>query len=169
MKTSGTCIPSSLRGRALRLHDRAKLRRLRSGGQSMVEFALALPILLLMVVGACDVSRAFYVTIQLYNAARAGVQYGAQGKFNAADTYGMWVAATADASAVNGMIVTSSQCTCLSGSGVSSCIGSNYCSADSQSTWVEVDTSAPFKTLIQYPGFPSSFTLSGKAVMQVSS
>ncbi len=163
MKTSGTCI--SLR--KLGIFNPASTRGHR--GQSMVEFALALPILLPMVMAACDVSRAFYVTIQLYNAARAGVQYGAQGLPYAADTSGIQSAASADVSAVGGLSVTSSQCTCLAGSSVSTCGGSNYCSADSNSTWVEVDTSAPFKTLIPYPGFPSSFTLSGKAVMQVSS
>jgi Flp pilus assembly protein TadG len=139
-------------------------------GQSVVEMALAMPLLLLLIVGACDLARAFFQTIQLYNAARAGVQYGAQSITAAADSASISAAASADVSSLSGMSVSVSQCTCLSGSNVSACgATSAYCSANSESTWVEVDTSAPFTTLIPYPGFPRAFTLSGKAVMQVSS
>ena len=45
------------------------------GGQGMVEFALVLPILLLLVVGALDFGRAFYIKVGLENAAREGAYY----------------------------------------------------------------------------------------------
>lgn len=139
-------------------------------GQSLVEMALAMPILIVLMFGACDVARAFFEMVELNNAARAGVQYGAQSLTAAADSASITAAAYADAPSVNGMAVTNTQCTCLSGSSVSTCgTDSSYCSANSQSTWVEVDTAAPFTTLMPYPGFSHSFTLSGKAVMQVSS
>jgi Flp pilus assembly protein TadG len=46
-------------------------------GQSLVEMALALPILLLLLVGATDVGRAFYTYVAITNAAREGARYGA--------------------------------------------------------------------------------------------
>ncbi len=45
------------------------------GGQGMVEFALVLPILLLLVIGALDFGRAFYIKVGLENAAREGAYY----------------------------------------------------------------------------------------------
>jgi len=43
-------------------------------GQSTLEFALLLPILILIVIGATDLGRAFHVTITLNNAAREGTR-----------------------------------------------------------------------------------------------
>jgi Flp pilus assembly protein TadG len=44
-------------------------------GQSLVEFAIILPILLLLVLGAMDFARLFSAKIVLTNAAREGVNY----------------------------------------------------------------------------------------------
>jgi Flp pilus assembly protein TadG len=47
-------------------------------GQSLVEFALALPVLLLILLGLADFGRAFYYTTTISNAARAGAEYAAK-------------------------------------------------------------------------------------------
>jgi Flp pilus assembly protein TadG len=47
-------------------------------GQSLVEFALALPVLLLILLGLADFGRAFYYTTAIANAARAGAEYAAK-------------------------------------------------------------------------------------------
>jgi Flp pilus assembly protein TadG len=44
-------------------------------GQSLVEMALMLPILLMLVLGAMDLGRMFYTKMVLTNAAREGVNY----------------------------------------------------------------------------------------------
>jgi Flp pilus assembly protein TadG len=46
-------------------------------GQSLVELALALPVLLLILLGLADFGRAFYYTTTIANAARAGAEFGA--------------------------------------------------------------------------------------------
>lgn len=46
-------------------------------GQSLVELALALPLMLLILLGISDVGRAFYYTTTIANAARAGAAYAA--------------------------------------------------------------------------------------------
>ena len=49
---------------------------LRTGrGQSIVEFALIAPILLLLIMGTLDLGRVFYVKIALQSAAREGAYY----------------------------------------------------------------------------------------------
>ena len=47
----------------------------KSRGQSLLEFALVLPLLLVLVLGAMDFGRMFYTKIVLTNAAREGANY----------------------------------------------------------------------------------------------
>ncbi len=56
---------------------RATSRR-RSRGQSLVEFALVTPALLLMFAGAADFGRAFYAYVAIENAAKEGALFGAR-------------------------------------------------------------------------------------------
>lgn len=46
-------------------------------GQSLVEFALVLPVLLLLLLGLVDFGRVYYVTVSLYDAAAEGAAYAA--------------------------------------------------------------------------------------------
>ena len=59
---------------------RAALRRhlrTRSRGQSLVEFALILPLFLIFVAACLDLGRVFYANISLTNAAREGAMQAA--------------------------------------------------------------------------------------------
>ena len=56
--------------------DRAE-RRERRRGQSLVELCLAMPLLLLLLLGTIDLGRMFYYTVQMHNAVREGAGYGA--------------------------------------------------------------------------------------------
>lgn len=51
-------------------------------GQSLVEFALALPVLLLILIGITDLGRAFGAYIVMTNAAREGAYYGSLNPFD---------------------------------------------------------------------------------------
>lgn len=136
-------------------------------GQSAAEFAIIVPVLLLLLVAIADFGRVFFVSVAVNNAARAGAQYGSQSVITAADSIGMKAAAVKDALNVsNWNTPTASQCTCEVSAVVTHCAAS-YCTNAPSATYVEVDTSATFHTLLTYPGIPSSTTLSGKAVMQV--
>lgn len=48
----------------------------RSRGQSLVELALLLPILALLLIGALDLGRVFFATVQLTNSVREGASFG---------------------------------------------------------------------------------------------
>jgi Flp pilus assembly protein TadG len=56
--------------------SRAPIRKTRRG-QSLVEFALILPVLLLIMFGVVDLGRAFYISVVLSNVAREGARYAA--------------------------------------------------------------------------------------------
>jgi len=57
------------------MHIKKPSRPCQPRGQSLVEFALLLPILLLLVLGAMDFGRMFSTKITLTNAAREGANY----------------------------------------------------------------------------------------------
>jgi hypothetical protein len=63
-------------------------------GQSMVEFALVLPLMVLIVAGIIDLGRAFFASITITNAAREGARYGT---LHPADSAGMKATAVLEA------------------------------------------------------------------------
>lgn len=56
----------------MKRHKRHESRK----GQGLVEFALILPLLLLIILGIIEFGRAFYIYSNLFNAAREGTRYG---------------------------------------------------------------------------------------------
>jgi len=76
--------------------------RKKRSGQSLVEFAFALPVLLLLLLGIIDLGRAFYIREQVSDAARAGLRTALaaseQGTANAACGSGGRVTVTLPAS-----------------------------------------------------------------------
>jgi Flp pilus assembly protein TadG len=156
------------RVRLQRKEAKAYRRRLSERGQSAVEFAVVVPILVLLLVVISDFGRIFFVSISVNNAARAGAQYGSQFVTNAKDSSGMVAAANLDGANISGWNApTASECTCVNPPGALTACPGNYCSHTTTANYVEVDTSATYHTLLTYPGIPSSYNLTGKAVMQV--
>ena len=148
-------------------------RRLRERGQTMLEFALVLPCLMLLSVGIVEIGRAIYNTIEVNNAATAGVEYGAQSSQTGVDTAGMQDAAIADGN-FPGMTATAVYgCTCDTGAGTSctypvpptsSC--ATFCGGQIIQC-VQVRTHTSFNAIFHYPGLPASYTADGHAVMRV--
>ena len=77
--------------------DRMKTRRDSEAGQALVELALTLVFILIpLLIGAAEFARAAYAYIEVSNAARAAVAYGAQTHATALDQVGMLTAARND-------------------------------------------------------------------------
>lgn len=137
------------------------------GGQSLLELAVATPFLLLLLAGCIDYGRFMYDGIQLGNAAKAGVAYGAQNPNTAADTPGMINSATADASGVASPIATATQYPiCSDGSAPTG----NSCTAASAHVlnYVTVTIAGTFTPMIQLAGLVNPLTITKTAVEQVS-
>jgi Flp pilus assembly protein TadG len=64
-------------GRRLKASSGRTTVRGRQAGQSLVEFAISSIVLLLLVMGLLDLSRAFYFSVNLQGAAREGARHGA--------------------------------------------------------------------------------------------
>ncbi len=133
-------------------------------GQSAVELALLAPVLVLVLLVAADFSRVYYMSIEASNAARAGVQYGAQSTTKASDTAGMQQAALNDAANVSGLTATASNfCECPPSTSHVTC---SLTTCSGMEMYVQVNTSAHFQTLVPYPGVPSTVTLNETALMR---
>ena len=138
----------------------------RTRGLATVEMALMLPFLILIMIGVIDVARAAFVGIAVANAASAGALFGAQGPSYAGSPDDILAAATADAQ-VSGMTVThSTYCECSDGS-ASTCLAAD-CAASRRMDYIQVDTSADWVPIFNYPGLPTTFTMVGQAVVQIA-
>jgi Flp pilus assembly protein TadG len=147
-------------------------------GQAFVELALVLPIFILLMVGAAEIGRLAYASIEVNNAARAGVAYGAQTSATAKDTDNIKSAATQEAPDIHGLAASGGvtavrSCFCESAPGVmtsADCttIDTTSCASPSRIVqYVQVNTSAAVDTAFHFPGIPSSITMRGKALMRV--
>ena len=135
-------------------------------GSALLEFALMLPMLVLLLVGAVDFGRAWYVNLEVANAAEAGALYGTQ---NPSDIAGMKAAAALDAAELPALQISSTYGSeCSDGTGAVS--QSNYapnCNSNSVE-YVEVDTTLAYKPILAYPGISSQMTMTGKSRMRTT-
>ena len=141
-------------------------------GAALVELALMTPILLLLVFGAIDFGRAFYVYLEVVNAAHAGAEYGS---LNPTVTANIVTAATQKQ--IDNVVAWSTPvvaygCECTDGSSytanASNCSLAPTCTASANRSnfavhRVKVTTSAVYTTIVPWAGFPSTFTLSATA------
>jgi Flp pilus assembly protein TadG len=149
--------------------------RTRESGQALVEVAFTAGMLLIMLIGAVEIGRVAYAAIEVTNAAKAAVQYGAQNRNTAADVTGMQAAAANEATALNNLNtqVSSPVCTCADDGATVACSYSStapaVCSGSAVLETLTVQTSATFDPLFHIPGLANTYTLHGEAVQQVLS
>ncbi len=137
-------------------------------GGALIETALVLPFLIFLLLGVVEIGMAEYESIEVFNAARAGVQYGAQGTGYVTDTTGIRSAATSDAPNVTlGTPQTFISWVCTDDTTPS---GTPLACANGGAieTILKVTTQATFTPLIHIPGVTSSITMNGWAIQKVS-
>jgi Flp pilus assembly protein TadG len=108
-------------------NQRSEARRARRGerGQTMVEFALIVPLMLVIVFGIVDFGRAYSVWVTITNAAREGARYGIT---NPTDTSGITSSVKKASGSYNDTHLTVSTPTCSTActSGNSITVTANY-------------------------------------------
>jgi Flp pilus assembly protein TadG len=117
-------------------------------GQSLVEFAFALPVLLLLLLGIIDLGRAFYVREQVSDAARAALrtalQASQQSTANAACASGGKVTVVLPAS--NASIADIARAAAVADSPTGAAAGTNLAGATLTITWHCTDGAAVTNT-----------------------
>ena len=118
-----------------------------SRGQSLAEFAIVLPLLLIIGLGTVDFGRVFFAYISVTNAARNGAQYAASDPEHLDDLTGIQNAALADTGELLDRSSTNPNVTLATGN-------------DSQGyPYAEVQVSYTFSTLFPWPGLPTSMNV----------
>ena len=134
-------------------------------GQALVETALIFPMLVALLIGAAEFARVAYAAIEVANAARAGVQYGAQSGADASDSTGIATAASNDGANVTGLVTTSS-IACICSDGTASTCANTDCASSHTEEILTVNTQATIDPLIHVPGLPRTYTIKGKAIQK---
>lgn len=112
-------------------------------GNALIEFALALPVLCLMLVGGFDLGRYAMQKSAIVEGARAGAQYGV---FNPADSSGINATAQ-NASGLSGVTATNSVfCECTAGTSVA--CTTTCSSGQTLKKYVTVSTSRSYSPVV---------------------
>jgi len=146
-------------------------------GETLVELALALPLLVTILAITVDYARIFHTSVALQNAARAGAQYGSQSVGRSGETSNMQTTATG-AVDVSGVSATASRsCQCATDAGVFSDTSPtpNNCAAPASVSCpskhlvatVTVTTTKTFNSFMHLPGLPASVNLTRSATLRV--
>jgi len=149
-------------------------------GQSLLELALAMPLLLVLALGVIELGRYAYIAILVGNAAQAGAAYGAQSLPQSVDTAGIQAAADNDfqnnGQNVSSLTVTSAvSCGCdsagtVTGAGCTTDINptAGTCTSGHWVVMVSVTASGTFNALFNFPGIPTSLSVSKTSTMRVA-
>jgi Flp pilus assembly protein TadG len=139
-------------------------------GSALVEMVVIAPLLLFLLIGLIEVGQIGDYAIRVGNAARAGVQFGAQNEATAGDTQGMQNAANADAQYASiTSVAAATFCQCADGT-ASTCQQGD-CATTHRLQWVEVTASGTFASALNSKFLPAnlkSITISRTATMRVA-
>src|SRR5437867_1729893 len=130
--------------------------RAAQSGAALIEFALILPLLLLLLLGGMDLGRVYYYAMAVTQAARAGAQYGAASVARSIDFAGMEQAAR-DAAQDIGTVTATADRLCECSDGTPADCRTGTCGAEGRPRiYVRVTTEVTFRALIPYPGIPDT-------------
>lgn len=127
-------------------------RRRARRGQSLVEFALITPVLMMLLMLAADFGRAFTAYIAISSAAREGASYGSESLVQATNASAVQAAALADAPSIWGTAPTVSTTTGVDTWGY---------------TYVQVTVNYTFTPFTRVPPIPASVAMTRTVRMRV--
>lgn len=136
-------------------------------GVLMVEFAIQMPLLMLIMVGAADFSRVFYHSITVANASGVGSFYGSESNIKAANFTMIKILAEGDAKNLTGLTVTPSlYCDCPDGTAVD-CITGTCGTYGSPRVYAKTKVEQTFRLFIPWPGVPDPVHISAATLTRV--
>jgi Flp pilus assembly protein TadG len=137
-----------------------------TGGHSAVEFALAAPMLLGLLVPVADLGMAFSQQIKVQQAAQAGAQYAVLHGYNNSAISSAVTAATALAS-VSASPAPSETCGCPTGTTITTATcGATCADGEAAGTYVFVNAQSPYTPVLPYSVL-GAVTLTAQATVRV--
>lgn len=132
-----------------------------------IEFAIAAPLMVALVIPMVDLGAGFQQQMQVQDAAQAGAQYAlAHGWDSTAIQNAVTSAATL--SGIQASPAPATSCGCPQGTSIAAATcGSTCTSGLAAGTYVTVNAQAGYSPLIPYPMFGQSVTLSAQATVRI--
>ena len=151
-----------MRPRALSDADRGR------SGSAALEFGLAIPLLLIILMGVAELGFAMHQAMQVYNAVEAGALYAAQNGFDSAGI----TTAVEKATGSQGISATPAPqqfCGCPGVAGIAETSCSSTCSSGSPpGHYVRISAALAHQTILPYPPLPLPKTLTAKSVIRLN-
>lgn len=140
--------------------------RRHDGGVAAIEFAIVIPLLVMMLICAVDLGMGIFRHMQVQNSAQAGAQYAMGTAFSATAISN----AVANATGYTGVTATPSPfqyCGCADSAGITpiSC-GAPCAAGKTYGQYVSVSSQATYTPILPYPIISPKFTLTGQAVVR---
>lgn len=140
-------------------------------GAALVEFALVLPLLMLLLLGGVEIGRFAYFSIIVANAARAGAQYGSQNGETARDAAGIQAAVQGDGiNGISNLTVSSNPtCACWNGSTYANipCTAPLSCNSGHPVELISVTVNGTAHSIFNYRFLPVSLPVRAVATMRL--
>jgi Flp pilus assembly protein TadG len=139
--------------------------RHKRSGSALIEFALVVPMFLLVCLAGVDMGRAFNAAIMLTGATRTALEYAGENANTASDNTGITNLVTQGTGNAQGLNVSVVQfCSCSVGGAQVSC--SSTCSG--KLVYVQVTATEPFQTLAAWPYLPQPLNLTRSGTIRVA-
>lgn len=137
-------------------------------GTAAIEFGLAIPLLLIMLMGIVELGCAMYESMQVHNSVEVGALYAAQSGGDLAGT----ATAVVNATGTQGITAAPAPvqfCGCPSDSGIvtSSC-SATCANGNTPGTYVRVSASLAHQTILPYPGLPLPTTMTAQSTIRLN-
>lgn len=138
-------------------------------GTAAIEFGLAIPFLLALLMGVVELGFAMYQGMQVYAAAEAGALYAAQNGWSAS---GISTAVTGATSAT-GLTATPAPSEfwgCPGESGIAAVASSSVKCSDGYSPglYIQVNASLGHQTILPYPGLSLPTTFTARSIIRIN-
>jgi Flp pilus assembly protein TadG len=140
----------------------------KSRGTAAIEFGLAIPFLLILVVATVEIGFATYEGMQVYNSVEAGALYAAKNGFDATGIS----SAVVNATGLSGITASPAPvqfCGCPSVTGVATATCGGTCSGGGTAgTYVRISAAYTHTTILSYPTFGLPATLTAQSVVRIN-
>lgn len=143
-------------------------------GTAAIEFALAAPILVTVLMATVELGRAMYEAMQVYNAVEAGMMYAAKNGWDFAGITNAVVNASAvfgaPAQGLTASPAPSQFCGCPSAAGIASaaCTGSPCTDGAAPRQYVKINAALPHLALMPGSGLPIPDTFTATVVLRIN-
>ncbi len=136
-------------------------------GTSAIEFAIAAPLLLAILVPTADLGMGFYTRMQVQNAAQAGAQWAVLHQTFDSNAIQNAVANATSLPSITATPAPTQSCGCANGTGVTTvACGSTCPNGAAAGSYATVSAQAPYSPLIPYPMLGASITLSAQSTVR---